>query len=292
MLKGHVLIIAIGAHPPRRFGRKAEKRLDRPRGPVTGPKLEHLPQQNQDCDDRRRFEINRNRAIHLVEGGGEYLREESGDNAVAPGNAGAERDKREHVEIAREQRPPSAHEKRPPRPKDNGSCEQELQPVGKLLPQLHGKARQMPAHFQNDNRNGQHKPNPKAPCHIRKFVIGGALGGDHQGLKRHAADRAGSGALLADFRMHRAGVDGPGNGGFRNLVQIFFRRGYKFCLAARRAEIIAVALVRGLVFSGRGINRHAADRINGAMSVMFHVHLFPIVLNPEGVYIRLTDIPL
>ena len=78
--------------------------------------------------------------------------------------------------------------------------------------------------------------------------------------------------------MHRAGVDGARSyrlGGLGARLQILRRIGLELGLAARRAEIIVVALVNGLVFGRRGINRHAADRIDGAMPMMFHAHLFP-----------------
>ncbi len=152
----------------------------------------------------------------------------------------------------------------------------------------------MPAHFENDNRNGQGKPDPEAPGHVSEFRIGAALGGHHQGLKRHAADRAGSRALLADFGMHRTGIDGARRhrfGGLGTCLKIFCRIGHELCLAARRAEIIVVALVSGLVLGRGGINRHAANRIDGAMLVMLHDHPLKICLNPSGVSIRLTDIP-
>ncbi len=146
----------------------------------------------------------------------------------------------------------------------------------------------MPAHLHNEHGNGQYKPDPETPRHVSQLGIGAAFGGCHQGLQRHAADRAGSRALLADFRMHRTGINGARShrlGGLGTCLQIFCWIGCEFCLAARRTEIIGVALVSGLVLRRCGINRHAADRIDGAMSVMFHAHHFSNHRKPlRGIY--------
>jgi esterase/lipase superfamily enzyme len=50
-------------------------------------------------------------------------------HAVNPGDTGAEGDQREHVEVARDQRLPSAPKERPPSPEHDRRGEEELQPV-------------------------------------------------------------------------------------------------------------------------------------------------------------------
>ena len=51
-------------------------------------------------------------------------------------------------------------------------------------------------------------PDPEAPPHVEIFGARPLVARDHLRLERHAADRAGAGALLPDLRMHGAGVDG------------------------------------------------------------------------------------
>src|SRR5688572_4752016 len=101
MFKRYILITAAGSDPPRRFRRKSKKRLDSSRRPVTGTEFEYLPKQHQHRNDGRRFEIDRDRAIHLAKCHGKYLWSKRGNDAEDPGNAGTKRDQREHIEITR-----------------------------------------------------------------------------------------------------------------------------------------------------------------------------------------------
>ena len=65
--------------------------------------------------------------------------------------------------------------------------------------------------------------------------------------------------------MHRAGIGRAFDDRFGfALAQIFRRVGDEFRFAAGRAEIIRMAVVRGLVLGGMRIDRHAADRIEHA----------------------------
>src|SRR3546814_6795566 len=69
----------------------------------------------------------------------------------------------------------------------------------------------------------------------------------HFRLQRHAADRAGAGADLAHFRMHRAGVGGAGQRrvGFGiGWRKIFVGAGEEALKAASRTEVVVVAIVR------------------------------------------------
>jgi len=59
LLKRHFRLAAIRRDPPRRLGREAKQRLDRAGGPFACPQFQHLPEQNQHDDHRRRFEIDR-----------------------------------------------------------------------------------------------------------------------------------------------------------------------------------------------------------------------------------------
>ena len=62
--------------------------------------LQHLTEQHQDSDDRRRLEIDRHRAVHAAEGRREEPGRNRRDHAVEPGDAGPHGNQREHVEIA------------------------------------------------------------------------------------------------------------------------------------------------------------------------------------------------
>ena len=96
--------------------------------------------------------------------------------------------------------------------------------------------------------------------------LGPVVGGRHFRLKRHAADRAGARADLADLRMHRAGVDRAFDNRLRRaLAEIFLRIGDEFRAAAGRAEIIGMAAMIGAMLGGVRIDRHAADGIDRAV---------------------------
>jgi hypothetical protein len=85
--------------------------------------------------------------------------------------------------------------------------------------------------------------------------------------------------------MHRTGIDGAGSQRLSSRgipIQILRRICLELCLAARRAEEIWMALVIGLMLGSRGINRHAADRIDGAMPMMFHDRPLPNFHKPHG----------
>ena len=83
------------------FGASCEQRLDRAGCRFARAKLEHLAEQHEHGDDGRRFEIDRNRAAMAAEGRRENSGRDGADDAVDIGHAGAHRDQREHVEIAR-----------------------------------------------------------------------------------------------------------------------------------------------------------------------------------------------
>ena len=93
-----------------------------------GAQFEHLAQQYQGDDDRRRLEIDRHRSVRHPERCGEYSRQQHRDQAVDIGDAGAERDQSEHVEPAVADRSPASPEKRPPAPQNDRCREHELRP--------------------------------------------------------------------------------------------------------------------------------------------------------------------
>ena len=201
------LFAAVVLQAPRGFGREVEERADGAGGLLARTQFQNLAEQHQHGDDGGRLEIDRDGAAMAAERRRENAGREQADDAVDPGDAGAERDQREHVEIARLQRLRAAHEERPAGPEDDRRRQHELDPL------RHGladrvQAGQMSAHFQRDDRNGEREPDPEPAAHVGEFRIGRGLRRHRLRLERHAADRAGAGAGLADFGMHRAGVDG------------------------------------------------------------------------------------
>src|SRR5690606_23135678 len=66
-------------------------------------------------------------------------------------------------------------------------------------------------------------------------------------------------------RMHRAGVDRAGRRLLRRrrAAEIALRIGLESFAAARRAEVIGLSTMLGAVLRRGGIDRHAADRVDG-----------------------------
>src|SRR3546814_1743953 len=63
------------------------------------------------------------------------------------------------------------------------------------------------AHCIEEQRHGEERTPPEAAAHVDQLGIRAFVERDCFRLERHAADRAGSRSLLADLRVHRAGVD-------------------------------------------------------------------------------------
>ena len=258
------MVGAVVADAARGFRRQFEQRLDRAGRRLAGAQLQHLAEQHQHGDDGGRLEIDRDRAAMAAKGRRKNLRREGADQAVEPGHAGAHRDQREHVEIARHQRLPAAHEERPACPNDDGRGEHKLDPVRQGLVDPAVTADQVAAHLKDHRRERKHEADPEAARHVGEFGIGRRVEAGYLGLQRHAADRAIAGTDLADLRMHRAGVDRAFRyGGFRGLLLRDRPCGIggEFGSAAGRAEMKGFAAVVEAMLAGRGIDRHAADGI-------------------------------
>ena len=93
-------LVAVLGDAERGLRREIEQRADRARGLLAGAQLQHLAEQHQHGDDGGRFEIDRDRAVMPAERRREQAGRERRDDAVDPRHAGAERDQREHVEVA------------------------------------------------------------------------------------------------------------------------------------------------------------------------------------------------
>ena len=199
----HVLVAAVRPHAPRAVGRQRHQRADRAQGRGAGAQFQDLPEQHQHGDYRGGLEIKRDAAVRVAE----LRRKQSGrqrrHQAVEVGDADAHGDQREHIEMARAQRSDAAHEERPAAPQHHRRRQDELHEFRRAVRQR--RKSEMPAHLQHQQRQRQRRRNPKAPCHVGEFAA--VIGAAGFGLERHAANGAGARSQLADFRMHRAGID-------------------------------------------------------------------------------------
>ncbi len=203
--------------------------------------------------------------------GAELRREQAGrerrHHAGRIRNAGAERDQREHVEIAGDDRLRAAHEERPSGPQHHWGRERELDQGRGRGPHQSVSAGEVGAHVEDDDRHGQQEPDPEPARHVRELGIGTRLRRYELRLQRHAADRARAGSDLPDLRMHRAGVDRAL--GYRFLLaagagEMALRVGDEFLPAPGGAEVIRTTLVLGPMRGRVRVDRHAADRIDRA----------------------------
>jgi DNA-binding FrmR family transcriptional regulator len=206
-IERHLFVAAVRAHAPRRFRREIEQRPDRARRLRARAQFEHLPEQHQHGDDRRRFEINRDRAVGTAERRREQSGRERRDRAVEKRDAGAERDQGEHVEIAAHDRLPAAHEERRARPQYDRSGEGERDEVRGRVPDEMMQVEDVAGHVENKDRRREGEADPEPPRHVGEFRLGAGIGGRQHRLERHAADRATARADLPHVRMHRAGVE-------------------------------------------------------------------------------------
>ena len=125
----------------------------------------------------------------------------------------------------------------------------------------------MAAHFDDHHRDGERQRDPKASRHVGKLGVRPLVDRGDLRLERHAADRAGSRPRLANLGVHRASVDGARSSGPQGLrrrrSKVLRRVGGKLFAAARRTEDVGFSGVVSAMLGGRGIDLHAADRIDG-----------------------------
>ena len=99
------------------FRCQLEKGLDRSGGGFPRPELKHLAEKNEYGNHGSGLEVHGDRAPVAAEGRREDVQaRRCAIEAVDVGDAGAHRDQREHVQIARYQRLPAAHEEGPAGP--------------------------------------------------------------------------------------------------------------------------------------------------------------------------------
>src|SRR5690606_18546790 len=105
-----------------------EERSNGAASALAGSKLQHLAEQDKNGDDGGCFEIDSDLSVIVAELRRKDVWRQQGDEAVGPGDAGAQSDQREHVEIARDQRGPAALEEWPARPEHHRRCKNKLEP--------------------------------------------------------------------------------------------------------------------------------------------------------------------
>ena len=168
-----LLIVAIGRDAARGLRREVEQRADGAAGLLARAQLEHLAEQHQHRDHRGGLEIDRDAAVGGAEAGGEQAGRERGDHAVELGRAGAERDQREHVEAAVDQRVPAARKNGQPAHSTTGVARTNCRPVRRIVMQ---RARDAAAHLQRNNRDGEHERRPRtAGVMSSEFRVGPPL---------------------------------------------------------------------------------------------------------------------
>ncbi len=97
------------------------------------------------------------------------------------------------------------------------------------------KPGQVPAHFKHQHRQSQNQSNPEPAGHVRKLCGWPIIQAHLLGLQSHTTDGAVSRSLLANFGMHRAGVDGARRHGLfllRLPAEVLFGVLVEFRLAA------------------------------------------------------------
>jgi hypothetical protein len=194
VLERNVLVRPVAAQTARGLRRQPQQRANRRTRLAARAQLQHLPELHEHHDHRSRLEVDAHAAVVHAQGGGKDARDERGHNAVDPRHADAERDQREHVGAAVDDRLPAAHEERRTAPQHDRGGQQELEP------------RQPLRHRQPHDHRGQHGAHAKAPRHVGELFVLGLFGGHLDRLERHAADGARPRPDLPHLGVHRAGV--------------------------------------------------------------------------------------
>jgi hypothetical protein len=264
--KRDVLVAAIIAQPAGAFRRQIEQGANGAAGLGAGAELEHLAEQNQRDDYGRRLKIKRHLPVMIAEGSRKNPRRQRGDQAIGVSDASAERDQREHVEPAADDRRPAALKERPAAPQHRRRAQDQLPPNEKARGDQRIECRfvEMLGHGDGQQRQRERDTDPEAPRHVAQFrILGFACRRRHR-FQRHAADRAIARFFPHDLRMHRTGpqdLAGSSNGQSVLGSDIARRIGGELFPATGAAEDVAVAGMLGAVLCRRRIDAHPADRV-------------------------------
>ena len=219
-LEGDVLFNAAGRQTMRNRRRQPQQTSDCRARAASGAKLQHLTEEHERDDDRRRLEVQRELATMRAEGRREPAREQDSDDAIEIRRAGAQTDQREHVQVAVHDGSPRALEERPPGPQDDRRREQRLQPSScprtKRLVQW--TAGEHVRHHHGQERSGQNDGGAKPAPHVVELWIP-VVQRHSPWLQRHPADRTRARLVADDLGMHRAGPLGPCRHRHRDRLQ-------------------------------------------------------------------------
>ena len=195
------------------FGASLEQGANGAAAPLAGAQLEHLAEEDQRGDHRGRLEIDR----HACRDGSASRRgrrrgSEDGDDAVEERRAGADRDQREHVEVAGPDRGGAAREERRAAPEHRRNRKRRTADIagrwatGTAAGRCRRGARPCRARGRTA-ASGVGDPEPSR--HVEELGIRPLVARRDHRLQRHAADRAAARPVADDLRMHRAGVERP-----------------------------------------------------------------------------------
>ncbi len=128
LLERHLLLVPGVVEATGRGGRQAEQLPDGRTRAAPRAQFEHLAEQHEHDDDRRRLEVDADLIAVRAERRRKQARRQRRDHAEPVGRADAERDQREHVQVPVHDRRPAPHEERPSAPQHDRSGQQELRP--------------------------------------------------------------------------------------------------------------------------------------------------------------------
>ena len=192
--------------------REIQQRSNGASGLAPRSQLQHLAEQHENGDDRSGLEVDGGLA-RVAGRRWERLRKQHRDDAEDIGRSDAERDEREHVQTAVQERTPSTHEERPTRPQHDRRAQKELSPPRHVPAHPFGVTpggNEM-RHRHDEHRERERRADPEAARHVAQFgIVLDNFRGDGFRLQRHPTLGASARMVLLDLRVHRAGVDGFG----------------------------------------------------------------------------------
>ncbi len=193
LVERDLLLGAVLADPACGPRGQVEERLERSAGRLAGPELQDLPQQDERGDDGGRLEVHLDGPV-LAERLGEDRGCHSRDDGEQPGDAGAHRDQREHVQVTGPHGRRPADAEGPAGPEHDRRGQGELRPRGGRRGDLVVQPRdEVTAHPEDHDRDGQGHADPEATGHVAELCRGSGVRGDDDGLQRHPADGTGPG---------------------------------------------------------------------------------------------------
>jgi hypothetical protein len=135
---------------------------------------------------------------------GTDLRRHGGDHAVDEGRAGAQADQRPHVRAAVDDRLAPRTKNGQPAHSTTGQRQHQLDPA---LRAMSNQPAAVAEHGQHGDDHRQRQRPPEAALKSTQLRVLVVVQARQHRLQRHAALRAVAGMVLADLRVHRAGVD-------------------------------------------------------------------------------------